>query len=470
MVLIFIQFLFFCMLFLDTLSYWYIQKYGDISIENILFHLSVPLKNAPLEIFDGIMLPILFSVLSFFLVIIWVRFKNKYIGYLSLFFLSFIFGLYYFEKHFSLSEFVKNQFSASNFIEENYVFPDDSNITFPKDKKNLIVIQVESLESSYADKENGGFFDKNYIPELTDIAKNNLSFSTSSKMEGAMVLPESGWTIAAVVSETAGIPLKLFGHTYLNNKFKNMEIDNSMGKYQYFLPGAITLGDILEKNGYKNYLFLGTGSTFAGNDLYFKEHGKYTIYDVYSMKKFKTEQYIHDDKLFQFVKEKLTTEIRQNEPWHLFIQTYDTHFAPKEKFLETSSIISLFLNWLKSQPYFKDTVVVIVGDHCNMNQNDFVGIENEEFRYTGNKIRKVFNTFINSEVQAIQETNRKFSTLDFFPTILASIGVQIKNERLGLGINLFSKDETLLEKYGDNFIFEEISKKSSFYNKHLLSE
>lgn len=37
-------------------------------------------------------------------------------------------------------------------------------MTFPKEKKNLIYIFMESMESSYADKEDGGTMDDNYIP------------------------------------------------------------------------------------------------------------------------------------------------------------------------------------------------------------------------------------------------------------------------------------------------------------------
>ena len=44
------------------------------------------------------------------------------------------------------------------------------NITFPEQKRNLIYLYLESMESTYADKASGGAFDKNYIPELTQLA------------------------------------------------------------------------------------------------------------------------------------------------------------------------------------------------------------------------------------------------------------------------------------------------------------
>ena len=64
--------------------------------------------------------------------------------------------------------------------------------------------------------------------------------------------------------------------------------------------------------------------------------------------------------------------------------------------------------------------------------------------------------------------NREFSTLDMFPTTLASLGVKIKGDRLGLGTNLFSGKETLIEKYGYDYVNEEVLKEAEFYNNKLL--
>lgn len=89
-------------------------------------------------------------------------------------------------------------------------------------------------------------------------------------------------------------------------------------------------------------------------------------------------------------------------------------------------------------------------------------------KYNGETSRKVYNCFINSVVEPFQEKHRKFTTLDFFPTVLASMGVTIEGNRLGLGTNLFSKEQTLSEKYGYEELFTELNKKSSFYNTELL--
>ena len=61
-----------------------------------------------------------------------------------------------------------------------------------------------------------------------------------------------------------------------------------------------------------------------------------------------------------------------------------------------------------------------------------------------------------------------FTTLDMFPSTLAALGVKIDGERLGLGVNLFSDEQTLAEKYGYEYMFDELNKMSSFYNRELL--
>jgi len=80
----------------------------------------------------------------------------------------------------------------------------------------------------------------------------------------------------------------------------------------------------------------------------------------------------------------------------------------------------------------------------------------------------VYNTYINSAVATKNIKNRQFSTLDFFPTTLASLGVKFNGDMIGLGTNLFSNSETLIEKYGYEYVNNELIKKSNFYNKKFL--
>ena len=62
--------------------------------------------------------------------------------------------------------------------------------------------------------------------------------------------------------------------------------------------------------------------------------------------------------------------------------------------------------------------------------------------------------------------NREFSTLDLFPTTVASLGVRIEGDRLGLGTNLFSNQKTLMEEDGyDKFVHDTYLNSDYYWKK-----
>ena len=125
-----------------------------------------------------------------------------------------------------------------------------------------------------------------------------------------------------------------------------------------------------------------------------------------------------------------------------------------------------FVAWCQTQDFYENTSIVVTGDHASMAAGFY---EQEEYDKHGGSIeRRVYNVIINSAVEPEKEKNRLFTTLDFFPTTLACLGVSIEGERLGLGTNLFSDTATLAEKYGYERFFDELSRKSVFYNEKIL--
>lgn len=428
------------------LSFWYVETFGNVEFGQIVFHAFMPLKQAPADWAKNIwfpFVPVFFNVFGILYVWRATIDKNNFILILSL--ISFIiFDCWYTNKHFHILDFVKAQIRTSNFIEKHYINPKTQKIIFPENKKNLIFLMIESLESSYQDKKNGGLFNNNYIPELTHIAKNNISFSHSDNTEGAIVPPECNWTVAATVAQTAGIPLKIYGD------------GNSMSYYQYFLPHAFTLGDILLANGYDNYALFNTDARYGGISDYLEQHGQYLIKDTRIIGN------ISDEKLFEVAKKDLQN-ISQKTPFSLLVQTMDTHFGRLSDFKKTSKAVADFLAWVQEQPFFENTVIVISGDHCNMNHSDFKNLKS-----LTDTQRKVYVVFVNSSVIPHKMTHRQFSTLDMFPTILAALGADLEQNRLGLGTNLFSEEKTLFEQYNTSFIFDELKKRSPYYNRTFL--
>ena len=71
-------------------------------------------------------------------------------------------------------------------------------------------------------------------------------------------------------------------------------------------------------------------------------------------------------------------------------------------------------------------------------------------------------------LKANNQKNRIFTAVDMFPTTLASLGVEIEGNRLALGTNLFSDEQTLAEKLTYETLLEELKKKSPFYSRYIM--
>lgn len=485
---------------------WAKANYGNIGFEEIVFHLNMPLKGTsesllfsyaktaliPAMILFGAWLVFYFWPMSEKVLLemkVWKKeisfqmfpLRPGFLG--SVLIVLCCFGLLISDADasFGFTQYIVNQVQRSKLIEEEYVDASEVNITFPEEKRNLITIYLESAETTNQDKANGGVFEENIIPEMTEIAKNNISFSQSDLIEGACVGPASGWTIAALVAQTAGIPLKLYSYA-------DRGVDNTMNQYQSFLPGVTTLGDILKEEGYHNYFMVGSDFDFGGRKIYFKQHGDYGVWEFVTPKRrglldedYKVWWGFEDQKLYEYAKIKLRELADEGGPFNFSVLTVDTHHPDgyvceicPDKYEEqysnvwacASAQVYEFLEWIKQQDFYENTTVVIVGDHCSMDADYYDELVYD--KHVGETERKVYNAFVNSAIEPVKEKNRLFTTFDMFPTVLASIGAEIEGDRLGLGVNLFSEVQTLSEKYGYEYLFAELNKKSSFYNNELL--
>ena len=55
-----------------------------------------------------------------------------------------------------------------------------------------------------------------------------------------------------------------------------------------------------------------------------------------------------------------------------------------------------------------------------------------------------------------------------YPTTLAALGAKIEGNKLALGTNLFSEEQTLIEKYGVEYVNNELMRTSQFYDDEIL--
>lgn len=342
---------------------------------------------------------------------------------------------------------------------------------------NVIIILMESIESSFADTANGGCFEKNLIPNLTNLAKEHINFSHTDKVGGGTDLAGSGWTVAAMLAKFGGLPFNLIGGGNMNRTV--------------FLPQAITVNDIFAYNGYRQLFLFGSDKRFAGRDALLETHGGVEVHDItwYKDNDLLPKNYgvfwgFEDEKLYAFAK----TELEQlgnekNRPFMLGLLTVDTHMpegyqcnlCPSSEDMPLKNAIrcadtqvSDFIAWCKLQPWFSNTIIVIMGDHRFMDTNETTPFKNMAISDTANKVtRRWLDIFINAQLSDESKNyiakNRAFSSFDMFPTILAAMGCTIKDKRLGFGVNLFSDEKTLCERYSEEYINRELMQKTVQY-------
>lgn len=383
-------------------------------------------------------------------------------------------------KSFGIDEYIKYQSMESKIFEEYYVDPQKTSITFPDKKRNLIIIVGESFENTVLSKENGGVWEYSLMPELENIALNNINFSNvPSKLGGPLLVYGTDYSAAGNIAITAGIPQKVGDFTQNANQYVNYYNGSSN-----FLSGAYSLGEVLQDNGYTNEIIMGSDGHFGNRKQYYECNGNYKVFDVnYAIEngKMTSDEKVwwgfEDDRLYEWSKEEISNLASQDNPFNFIILTADTHFTDgylspyadniyptqyENVHAYASKCANNFVNWVKEQDFYEDTTIVIVGDHLGM-QKEFYDAKIE-----GYYIRSVYNAFINSAIPAKNTHNRIYTLMDMYPTILASMGVKIEGDRLGLGTNLFSDKKTLAEELGYDYLAEEIHKKSKFYNDYII--
>ena len=473
---------------------WMFATWTNLSMDELVYHLTAPLDGTNTDmIWDYVRVCAVPTILViFFLILILIAWRKKekvhlFRGIINLVALvGIIVMLGYTWTELGVGDYLKDQNTESKFIEDEYVDPTDVEVVFPEQKRNLIYIFLESMETTYSDVDDGGAFDENVIPELTEIAQTNEDFSGADpKLNGGYSLARGGaaqvygiarklagttWTMGAMFAQTSGLPL-------------NISISaNDMDTQDSFFPGVTTLGDILSDAGYTQTLLIGSEAQFGGRKLYFQEHGNYEMEDYsYAIENglipsdYKVWWGYEDQKLFEFAKEKLLQLSQGDEPFNLTMLTVDTHFedgyvceqCPTEYDTQYSNVMACssrqvgeFLKWIQQQDFYENTTIVISGDHPTMDSDYCAEIDQE-----GNYDRRVFTAYINAAAYAQDQQERTYSTFDNFPTTLAALGVQIDGDRLGLGTNLFSGTKTLLEEFGNSKVNAELKKKSEFIEK-----
>ena len=481
-----------------TGTIWGKEFFGDLTPDQILINLNSPTEGTDSSVYiSAIEGPVLSTELftALFCILLFsdktavLKFKNaafklaprmvirgtSVIIALSLF----IGGCSYGITEFQLIQLYRSYVTASTFIEDNFADPATVKMTFPEKKRNLIHIYLESMENTFLSKELGGFCEDNLIPHLYDLLEEGVSFSHDKKLPGGFQESTgAGWSVASMVNMGTGLPMKV------------PDKQNQYGDADNFLPGATAIGDILKEQGYEQTVMFGANADFGGLTYYFQSHGDYTIIDHKEVKKrgyvpsnYKVFWGYEDDKLYEYAKDELTRLYETGKPFHLMMETADTHTpegylspkAPKPYDSKYANAVRYsqeqtveFIRWIQAQPFYDNTTIIVIGDHLTMAKKFIESLDGIKKYH-----RSCYNLIINpagdlNELPRERRFSRDWAVFDMFPTILASIGVEIEGDRLGIGTNLFSDRDTVFEEFGVDYVNDELVKRSNFYNFNIL--
>jgi phosphoglycerol transferase MdoB-like AlkP superfamily enzyme len=246
---------------------------------------------------------------------------------------------------------------------ENYVTKDELNILNTEEKhKNIVLIYLESFDQSYLSTD----FIKKYSQHLQKLAKENEFYGDMEQIN------ECWGTVPGIFCSQCGVQFS--SYFLVDNPYE------SVNKTQ-----LVCLPDVLSKANYIQVFLGGADKKLFNKGNYLYSHSYDIVYDKNSLLKKKPalkyrmlDWGIADYDIFDFAKQEYINLSKQNRPFNLTILTTSTH-SPNgvyDKRCENSSdeqllssiectdmLIKNFIEFLKTQKNFKDTVVIILPDH-----------------------------------------------------------------------------------------------------------
>ncbi len=478
-------------------SSWVYNNYGGITFDQVIINVLSPTTDTELSLIisiieDGILKVVVVAIFAGWIIFPKVNISIKSSGKSLLKQMAksvvalvcavalLIFGASYGVTRLKLYDVTRDFVQKSTYIEDNYVTPETASITFPKEKRNLIFVYLESMENSYLSKELGGYMETNLMPELTELAKEGVVFSDrpEGQFGGPTLASGSQWSAAGIVNMNAGLPLKI-----------PSDFRKDFGTNGYFMNGACTIGDVLNDAGYNQTVMFGANAFFAGLDVFFKQHGDFKIFDLRYARKtglipkdYKVWWGFEDAKLYEFAKDEITRLYKEGKPFNFVMETADTHFpdgylepgTPTPYASQYANVIAhstketvKFVRWIQEQPFYENTTIVLIGDHPSMDKNFFRGFDADYKRTTFNLILNPAGDL--NKLEMSRRHNRLWASFDMYPTTLASIGCTIEGNRLGLGTNLFSDEKTLFERDGVEKVNKQLLQSSDFYTEVIMA-
>ncbi|MDC8804671.1 sulfatase-like hydrolase/transferase [Halomonas pacifica] len=314
----------------------------------------------------------------------------------------------------------------------------------PASPPNLLVIYLESLERTYADRERFG----DAYADLDRLGARGSVFA------GVRQLDNTGWTMAGMIASQCGVPLMPAGLLH-DRQFEPLEA---------VAPGVDCLGDLLSEEGYRLTYLGGASTDFAGKGLFYEGHGFDRVLGREALTPRLTDpDYLnswglYDDTLFDIAMQEIDALEAEPGPWGLVMLTLGSHAPngyPSRRCRErqgefdgvdilysvecTAWLTRDFLERLEARGLLDDTLVMIASDHLSMRVSAWdqlvLGERDNTFMLLGPGV----------EATRIE---RQASTLDLYPTLLEAMGYDLPQHRAGLGVSLLAPTLNLVERHG----------------------
>ncbi len=321
-------------------------------------------------------------------------------------------------------------------------------VTSAENKRNLVLIYLESGEETLADDE---LFEKDAFVPLKEVTRSVDGWQT---VEDLQQYRGGGWTMAGLASTQCGIPLKGTGST--DGSSVATEPGDDVDTY---LGGVTCLGDVLGEHGYTNVFLGGANSSFAGKGTFLKGHGYSEVKGLADWRaagepgaSFRSDWGLSDERLMAYAKDEIDVLHAEAEdtgqPFNLSVLTLDTHepvhvydYCPVDTENEVTSVFACsmsqvagFVQHMEEKGYLEDTAVVIMGDHLkHMSAGDAF---HEQLDDHAN--RTIFNRFRLPGDNGTTELRPGADQLNLYATILEAAGLELENREAGVGVSAFT--------------------------------
>lgn len=451
----------FCGLFLIGFKLWTNKYFGNISIDQVLstiaFDVQGTLTGDPAFTRRFLQWCVYWPFIV--TIMVYVVTPNQFSKYIAR--LLLITGIALVCQQYQIITYIKQHTGKQHdYFAAQYIDPAKIYI-YATHPKNLVLIYVESLESTYSDTR---LFQHDLLASLNNLPANHLTFKQYEQVPG------TEWSVAGIIATQCAVPFKLL--TILKQ--------NKIGEtINHMLPDATCLGDILAANGYENVYLNGSDLNFAGVGKFFKDHHytelvgraewmKHTDIPAAAISGWG----LHDDLLLDQAKIKLEKLVRSQKHFNLTIFTIDTHgpdgylntrCSAKTNAKNFSGIIECtanqiadFVNYAQQKGWLKNMNIVIIGDHLAMKNPVSKKLDAAQQR-------NIFNMIISEN--KLQKNTDDIIHFDMLPTILSSLGFEYHGARLGLGYSGIGRSEHTRTAAALAELKEKITLPSKRYNQ-----